>query len=81
MAVSTLVMAGSLAQVPTVEGKGESPEGGEDGAQWNRRRFRFLMGALHVGCRLISVSCTEPSNIHINTVDYDWEACACFLLS
>lgn len=57
VAVSTLVMAGSLAQVPTVEA---SPtHGGEQGGTLrDLRRFRFVMAFFHIMCRLVVVRCT-----------------------
>lgn len=59
VAVSTLVMAGSLAQVPTVAAAITAPQGDQGGAgrlyrRW--RRFRLLVGLLHVVCRLVVVS-------------------------
>lgn len=54
VAVSTLVMAGSLVQVPTVGGvTGRQGESVYTVPDW--RRYRFLMGALHIVCRLIAV--------------------------
>lgn len=48
-------MAGSLVQVPTLGAV--AGRQGDNGAYTvpNWRRFRFLMGALHIGCRLIVV--------------------------
>ncbi|CAM9263937.1 unnamed protein product [Ectocarpus sp. 4 AP-2014] len=59
VAVSTLVMAGSLVQVPTV-GVGSAAatqgvQGDDDGTLRRWRRFRILVGFLHVVCRLIVV--------------------------
>ena len=48
VAVSTVVMAGSLVQVPVVAAASSGEE-----TTWNR--YRILMGTLHVGCRLILV--------------------------
>lgn len=56
VAVSMLVMAGSLAQASTAEATG-GLEGGSGGVNWNMRRFRFIAGALHIMCRLVLVSC------------------------
>ncbi|CAM9547180.1 unnamed protein product [Ectocarpus fasciculatus] len=59
VAVSTLVMAGSLAQVPTVATSSaaatQGGQGDDDGAVRRRRRFRIIAGFLHVVCRLIVV--------------------------
>ncbi|CAM9997923.1 unnamed protein product [Ectocarpus sp. 6 AP-2014] len=59
VAVSTLVMAGSLAQVPTVAAaSAAATQGGQtvdDDAVRRRRRFRIMAGFLHVVCRLIVV--------------------------
>lgn len=60
VAVSTLVMAGSLVQVPTVAAAKAAAQGGQGGTgtlghrRW--RRFRCIVGLLHVVCRLIVVS-------------------------
>eukprot|EP00903_Cladosiphon_okamuranus_P007861 g7601.t1 len=58
VAVSTLVMAGSLVQVPTVAAATTSTQGGQSGTRTLRRRlrrFQLFVGLLHVGCRLIVV--------------------------
>ncbi|CAB1097057.1 unnamed protein product [Ectocarpus sp. CCAP 1310/34] len=56
VAVSTLVMAGSLAQVPTVAAAStQGGQGDDDGTLRRKRRFRIIAGFLHVVCRLIVV--------------------------
>ncbi|CAN0090922.1 unnamed protein product [Scytosiphon promiscuus] len=56
VAVSTLVMAGSLVQVPTVAmSASSSTQGGHNDALQRWRRFRVLVGFLHVVCRLVLV--------------------------
>lgn len=61
VAVITLVMAGSLAQMPAVVAAGGKLERGGDEVLWDMRRFYFIAGALHILCRLILVSCaTRP---------------------
>lgn len=60
VAVSTLVMAGSLVQVPTVAAsavtRGGRGDSNSDAALRAWRRFRVLVGFLHVVCRLVVVS-------------------------
>eukprot|EP00752_Nemacystus_decipiens_P016492 g14743.t1 len=61
VAVSTLVMAGSLAQVPAVAAAMTAPQGdqGDAGTLHRRwRRFRIFVGLLHVACRLVVVPAT-----------------------
>ncbi|CAN0090990.1 unnamed protein product [Scytosiphon promiscuus] len=56
VAVSTLVMAGSLVQVPNVAASlTASAQGSHTDVLKRWRRFRFLVGFLHVVCRLIVV--------------------------
>ncbi|CAM9295689.1 unnamed protein product [Pylaiella littoralis] len=57
VAVSTLVMAGSLVQVPTVAAASIATEGGPSGNSTLRKfhRFRMLVGFLHVVARLVVV--------------------------
>ncbi|CAN0359862.1 unnamed protein product [Ectocarpus sp. 8 AP-2014] len=59
VAVSTLVMAGSLVQVPTVgvasAAATQGVQGDDDSTLRRWRRFRILVGFLHVVCRLIVV--------------------------
>ncbi len=55
VAVSTVVMAGSLVQVPMVAAA-------SSGERTTLNRYRILMGALHVGCRLIVVRATDPES-------------------
>lgn len=52
VAVSTVVMAGSLAQVPMVAAA-------SNGERTTWSRYQIIMGALHVGCRLIVVRVTD----------------------
>lgn len=59
--MSTLVMAGSLVQVPPLVAESTATHGGQgDGGnllqRW--RRFRILAAFLHVVCRLVVVSAT-----------------------
>lgn len=56
VAVSTLVMAGSLVQVPTVAVASTTRQGGAVDVEHAWRRFRILAGFLHVMCRLVVVS-------------------------
>ncbi|CAM9862901.1 unnamed protein product, partial [Hapterophycus canaliculatus] len=56
VAVSTLVMAGSLVQVPNVAASlSASTQAGSTDTLRKWRRFRHLVGFLHVVCRLIVV--------------------------
>lgn len=72
--MTTLVMAGSLVQVPSVVASSgsasasPSAQGGQGniGLLQGSRRFRFAAGILHVVCRLIVVSkcqflCANPA--------------------
>ncbi|CAB1097058.1 unnamed protein product [Ectocarpus sp. CCAP 1310/34] len=64
VAVSTLVMAGSLVQVPTVgAGSAAATQGvqcDDDGTLRRWRRFRIVVGFLHVVCRLIVGEHADP---------------------
>eukprot|EP00752_Nemacystus_decipiens_P016491 g14742.t1 len=55
VAISTIVMAGSLVQVPTVAFAATATHGGQGDAAQRWRRFRILAGFLHVVCRLVVV--------------------------
>ena len=55
VAVSTVVMAGSLVQVPMVAATSSEE-------QKAYSRYKIFMGALHVGCRLIVVRATDPES-------------------
>ncbi len=76
VAVSTLVMAGSLVQVPTVaaaagsaatrDGRGDNSSGGAALRAW--RRFRVLVGVLHVVCRLVVVSYALALSLSLPTI-------------
>ena len=68
VAVSTLVMAGSLVQVPTVGG-GRALGGDGGGTLWNGYRFKIIAGALIVVCRLIVVRIWLAPTVVSNAAD------------